>query len=84
MGKKKLLWFGDNVVMGVCPHFKTVRTEILKRERVLKQFNIYTAGWERVQEYVVYVSLGTQLETTRHQVLQTSESLFFRKKLLSG
>lgn len=48
---------------------------------VLKQFNICTAGWKRVQEYVVYVPFGTQLETTRHQGLQTSESVgFFQKE----
>lgn len=72
------------MAMGICPQFKTMRIEILKRERLLKQFNIYTAGWKRVQEYVVYVPLGTQLETTGHQGLQTSESLFFRKRPLSG
>lgn len=48
------------MAMGTCPHSETVRTEILKRERVLRQFNIYTTSLKRVQEYVVYVLLGTQ------------------------
>ena len=45
---------------------------------------MYTAGWETVHEYVVYVPFVTQLEMARRQGLQTSESLFFRKKPLPG